>query len=191
MGTDLPVQQTWDTTIGQDGAHGIMTNFLGGEQGVASGEGTAEEWATGVLPDLEQIWPGMDAAWTGKAVRMHWPTVPTMKGSYACYKPGQWAFYGVEGQREGNLHFCGEHTSLDFQGYMEGGAETGALVAAEILEDLETTQPAGMVAALGIKLLLPQAGYRAKSFPRENPFQRRRRIRQIARDLLQKLESDR
>lgn len=190
MGTDLPVQQTWDTTIGQDGAHGIMTNFLGGEQGLASGEGTAEDWAAGVLPDLEQIWPGMDAAWTKKAVRMHWPTVPTMKGSYACYKPGQWAFFGLEGQREGNLHFCGEHTSLDFQGYMEGGAETGAFVAAEILEDLETAQPAGLVTALGIKLLLPQAGYRAKSFPRENPFQRRRRIRQIARDLLQKLEKD-
>jgi hypothetical protein len=35
------------------------------------------------------------------------------------------------------VHFCGEHTSADFQGWMEGGAETGAAVAAEILVDLE------------------------------------------------------
>ena len=97
MTTDLPVQQTWETTVGQEGTHGIVTNFLGGEQGVASGNGTPEAWAEGVLPNLETIWPGMEAAYTGTAVRMHWPTVPTMMGSYACYKPGQWAFFGTEG----------------------------------------------------------------------------------------------
>jgi monoamine oxidase len=67
---------------------------------------------------------------------MHWPTHPHTLGSYACYRPGQWAFYGIEGAREGNVHFCGEHCSLEFQGYMEGAAETGALVAAAILDDL-------------------------------------------------------
>ncbi|MEO8181028.1 MAG: FAD-dependent oxidoreductase [Deltaproteobacteria bacterium] len=39
---------------------------------------------------------------------------------------------GLEGERAGNLHFCGEHTSVDFQGYMNGGAETGERVAAEL-----------------------------------------------------------
>lgn len=188
MTTDLPVQQSWDTTIGQDGEHGILTNFLGGNQGAVSGDGTPEEWAASVLPNLETIWPGMDAAFTGTAVRMHWPTVPTMKGSYACYTPGQWAFFGLEGEREGNLHFCGEHTSLDFQGYMEGGAETGALVAAEILDDLELAKPQGMVKALGVKLLIPQSTYGAKRFPRENAFKRKKRIRAIARDLLKDLD---
>jgi hypothetical protein len=119
---------------------------------------------------------------------MHWPTVPTMKGSYACYKPGQWAFYEVEGRREGKLHFCGEHCSLDFQGYMEGAAETGALVAAEILDDLEAAKPDGMVKALGLKLVIPQSTYRAGRFPRENPFRRRRRIRAIAAELLASLD---
>ncbi len=189
MSTDLPVQQSWDTTIGQSGAHGILTNFLGGDQGVASGDGTPEEWAAAVVPNLETIWPGMAAAFTGTAIRMHWPTVPTMKGSYACYTPGQWAFFGLEGAREGNLHFCGEHTSLDFQGYMEGGAETGALVAAEILEDLEVAKPQGLVKCLGLKLLIPQSTYRASAFPRENPFKRKKRIREIARALLRDLEA--
>jgi monoamine oxidase len=189
MVTDLGVQQSWDTTIGQDGAHGILTNFLGGQAGLDSGAGEATDWAEGVMPDLETIWPGMQAAYTGEAVRMHWPTVPTMKGSYACYKPGQWAFFGLEGEREGNLHFCGEHTSLDFQGYMEGGAESGGFVAAEIIEDSDMAQPQGMIKALGVKLLVPQAGYRAQVYGNMNAFQRRRRARAIYAELAEKVRA--
>jgi monoamine oxidase len=178
MTTDLGVQQTWETTIGQDGAHGILTNFLGGDQGVASGSGTPEAWAAGVLPTLETIWPGMTAAFTGTAVRMHWPTVPTALGSYTCYEPGQWAFYGLEGERDGNVHFCGEHTSLDFQGWMEGAAESGGLVAAEILDELGVAKPQALVAALGLKLHMPQSTYRASELSRLNPFARRRIVRE-------------
>lgn len=136
--TDLPLQQTWDSAVGQDGAGGVLTNFLGGDQGVASGEGTPEAWFTGtVVDDLDGIFAGAAAAYVAdSAIRMHWPTQEQTLGSYGCYLPGQWSFYGREGEREGNLHFCGEHTSLEFQGYMEGAAETGALVAMAILEDL-------------------------------------------------------
>ncbi len=190
MTTDLPVQQTWETTVGQEGTHGIVTNFLGGEQGVASGNGTPEAWAEGVLPNLETIWPGMEAAYTGTAVRMHWPTVPTMMGSYACYKPGQWAFFGTEGAREGDVHFCGEHTSLDYQGYMEGAAETGALVAAEIIDDTGGTMAQSHVQALGLKLLMPQACYKAWRLEGMNFLQRRRRVRAILEEAYRALESD-
>ena len=33
----------------------------------------------------------------------------------------------------GNLYFAGEHTSLDWQGYMNGGAEWGQLVAQRLI----------------------------------------------------------
>jgi monoamine oxidase len=184
--TDLGVQQTWETTIGQEGTHGIITNFLGGQQGTASGAGTEVEWVNGILPDLEQVWPGMTAAFTGTAVRMHWPTVPTMKGSYACYKVGQWAFFELEGAREGNVHFCGEHCSLDFQGYMEGAAETGALVAAEIIEDQGATKPQGLLQVLGPKLVIPQSVYKHGRWGKLNPFERRR----IKRDVLARLAAE-
>ena len=49
----------------------------------------------------------------------------TWQNGYTCYRPGQWSFWPLEGEREGSLHFCGEHTSPDFQGWMEGAAETG------------------------------------------------------------------
>jgi monoamine oxidase len=189
LGTDLPVQQTWDTSIGQDGTAGILTNFLGGDQGAASGDGTPEAWLTGVLPDLEAVWPGTQAAYVAdSAVRMHWPTAPNFKGSYTCYRVGQWAYWSLEGVREGNVHFCGEHTSLDFQGWMEGAAETGGLVAAEIIDELGGTMTPQHVASLGPKLLVPQACFRAARMV--DPSGRRLRRgerRRIMADLLRRL----
>lgn len=175
--TDLGVQQGWDTTIGQDvGEAGVWTNFVGGDQGVASGSGTAEAWFQGILADLEEIWPGTMAAWEGTAARMHWPTFEWAEGSYTCYRVGQWAFWSLEGAREGNVHFCGEHCSLDFQGWMEGAAETGGLVAAEILDDLGVPHSEGLKRALATKLALPQAAYRRPT-PARLPWRSRRRLR--------------
>jgi monoamine oxidase len=43
----------------------------------------------------------------------------------------------MEKERQGNCHFAGEHTSQDFQGYLNGAVETGARAANEILGDLK------------------------------------------------------
>lgn len=178
--TDLPAQQTWETTIGQDGASGILTNFLGGTRGLECDAGTADDQFRAALPDVEIVWPGVTAAYVdGSAQRMHWPTVPTAKGSYTCYRPGQWAYWSTEGTREGNLHFCGEHCSLDFQGWMEGAAETGALVAAEILDDLGVARSERHERIVARKLLLPQACYHGDRGPRLRWTQRRRLARAL------------
>ncbi|MEZ4321659.1 MAG: NAD(P)/FAD-dependent oxidoreductase [Myxococcota bacterium] len=153
---DLPFQQSWDTSLGQEGPGAILTNFLGGEQGTASAAGDAETWVEDVLlPGLDAVFPGVSEAWTGEAVRMHWPTEPNTKGSYTCYLPGQWEWWSTEGDQEGNLHFCGEHTSADFQGWMEGGAESGGRVAAEVLGDLGVALPAGLARLQRLRSALP------------------------------------
>jgi monoamine oxidase len=57
-----------------------------------------------------------------------------VKGSYACYKVGQWTtIAGAEIEPVGNLLFAGEHCSFDYQGYMNGGAETGRRAAESII----------------------------------------------------------
>jgi monoamine oxidase len=38
--------------------------------------------------------------------------------------------------RQKNVFFAGEHTSVNFQGYMEGAAEEGARAGQEILTQL-------------------------------------------------------
>jgi monoamine oxidase len=159
--SDLDLQQTWDTSIGQPGPRGILTNFLGGDAGVAAGDVDPEEYYTGLLVDLERIFPGVtDAYRADSARRMHWPSYEFTLGSYTCYQPGQWAFWTHEGEREGNLHFCGEHTSADFQGWMEGGAETGALVAAEILGDIGLDPSPELARLLETKTVVPQPTFR-------------------------------
>ncbi len=135
--TDLPFQCTWETSRLQPGAEGILTNFTGGRRGVALGAGPAEERAQELVDDLDRVFRGAADAYDRRVSRMHWPTFPWTRGSYASYRVGQaTAFGGAEGEPVGNLHFCGEHASADAQGFMEGGALTGAMAALEVARDL-------------------------------------------------------
>jgi len=136
--TDLPFQVTWETSRAQAGEEGILTNFTGGNVGVTLGQGSAEERAKAVVGELERIFPGLTEAHDpSQAVRFHWPTHDWTRGSYSCYRPGQWTgLAGAEGMQVGGLHFAGEHTSLDAQGFMEGGCESGERAAAEVLQAL-------------------------------------------------------
>jgi len=136
--TDLPFQLTWETSRLQQGRAGILTNFTGGAHGVELGQGTAAEQAARMVADLERVFPGVTAARAGmKEVRFHWPSFQWTHGSYASYLTGQrTAFRGLEGEAVDGLHFAGEHCSLDAQGFMEGGCETGERAAKEIAEAL-------------------------------------------------------
>jgi len=80
---------------------------------------------------------GLTALWNGKSQLQDWTSYPLTCGSYSFWKVGQYTkFAGVEGEMEGNCHFCGEHTSLDSQGYLNGAVESGERVAAEIVAAL-------------------------------------------------------
>jgi monoamine oxidase len=136
--TDLPFQLVWETSRLQSGRAGILTNFSGGQHGVAVGQGSPAEQARALVRDLERIFPGVEAARDGMAeARFHWPTNRWVRGSYASYLAGQWTTVrGLEGEPVGTLHFAGEHCSLDAQGYMEGGCETGERAATALLATL-------------------------------------------------------
>jgi monoamine oxidase len=129
-------QTLWETSRGQAGAAGILTVFTGGNEGVAVGQGTPDERAQVYLPAIDAIYPGTGAAYRpNSAVRMHWPSFEFTKGSYACLKPVQGGWLDKIGERNGNLLFAGGHTSVDFQGYMEGAAESGIRAAEALLAD--------------------------------------------------------
>jgi monoamine oxidase len=134
--TDLPSQLTWETSRHQAGQSGVLTNFTGGRHGVELGAGTAGEQASALVRDLDRIFPGIAGLRAGmKEVRFHWPSHPYTKGSYSSYLPGQWTgFRGVEGESVDGLHFAGEHCSLEAQGFMEGGCETGEAAAQRVLK---------------------------------------------------------
>ena len=136
--TDIGFQQCWDTSLLQSSTDaGILVNFTGGQKGVQIGMGSPANQRDAFLNQLEAVVPGAKKASTADVARMHWPTVPWVEGSYACYKPGHYTtLRGAEGERVGNLHFCGEHTDLPMQGFMEGAVASGKRVAQEIAGDL-------------------------------------------------------
>ena len=141
---DTGYQHTWDVTRGQGGDTGILVSFTGGGVGAAfTGDlgdpDTIQNYARKFLSQLEPAFPGITAEWNGLATLDVPARVPTLLGSYAYWKPGQYTrFAGVEQERSGNCHFAGEHCSIDFQGYMEGGAQEGARAASEILSDYKS-----------------------------------------------------
>jgi monoamine oxidase len=95
-------------------------------------------FARQLLSQMEPIFPGITAQWNGKAMLSTPFTDPNFLCSYSCWKPGQYTgFSGYEKARQGNIHFAGEHCSINFQGFMEGGAEEGVRAANEILSDLK------------------------------------------------------
>jgi monoamine oxidase len=142
--TDAGFQVTWETSRAQKGTAGVLTNFTGGAEGLAAGRGTAAERAAELASRLDTVFPGISAHHRAReAVRFHWPTHPWTLGSYACYRTGQTtAFGGAEGEREGGVFFAGEHTSRDFQGFMEGACESGERAAKEVLSAMGVTAPA-------------------------------------------------
>ncbi|MCZ7604953.1 MAG: FAD-dependent oxidoreductase [Planctomycetota bacterium] len=132
--TDQPFQLAWDNARLQPGAAGGITLYSGGKAALEVGQGTPKSQVERLLPGLEKAYPGAEWAYTGKLLRMHWPSHAFTKASYACYRPGQWTtIAGHEIEPVGNLLFAGEHCSGDFQGYMNGGAETGRVAAEAIL----------------------------------------------------------
>lgn len=132
--SDERFQLVWDNAALQPSTSSGITFYSGGKLGIEAGEGTAQEALAKLMPGLEKAYPGSTRQHNGNASRFHWPTHPFTKGSYAAYLPGQWTTIGgAEGESVGNLHFAGEHTSVDFQGYMNGGAQSGADAAKAVL----------------------------------------------------------
>jgi monoamine oxidase len=132
--TDLEFQCCWETSRGQPGSHAILTNFAGGNLGLHLNDGDVQDRAARFASQADRIFPGAIDAFTKKAVRQHWPSSPFALGSYTCYKPGQYTTLADSvATPVGNLFFAGEHTSAEFNGYMEGAAESGERAAKEVL----------------------------------------------------------
>jgi monoamine oxidase len=135
--TDLPLQCTWESSRGQAGESGILTNFLGG--------GGAKPFTTERFDkfreELNRVFPGIAAKFDGKRALMNWPEYKFTRGSYTCPLVGQYTtLLNVTGEPElgGQLIFAGEHTSGDFSGFMNGAVQSGNRAAKEILEPKKT-----------------------------------------------------
>lgn len=141
--SDSGFHSSWDVTRAQPGRAGIMNFYSGGA--VTTAMQTSCAFATAANPGAyadalttleraEIIFPGLSAQWNGKATQSIPHLNPLMRASYAFYKPGQYTgFGGYEGARQGGVLFCGDHTTQDYQGFMEGAAFEGRRAARQLI----------------------------------------------------------
>jgi monoamine oxidase len=138
--SDTGLQVTWEESIAQEGAAGLLVAFTGGTRGAsfpvdrAHGEAPAAVRDEALGDEAAVLGPAVAAQATGTARLDSWVHDPCTAGSYSYWGVGQYTgIRGEEGRPEPPFHFCGEHTSLRYQGFMNGAVETGDRVAAEIL----------------------------------------------------------
>ena len=136
--SDQPFQLGWDSSQLQKGKAGGYTFLTGGKMSDAMKNLPVGKKVLQYISQLNKIFPGVSKHYNGKNGIFYWPTHPHTLASYACYKVGQWtSIGGAESEPIGNLLFAGEHCSIDFQGYMNGGAETGRVAAETLIQMLK------------------------------------------------------
>jgi monoamine oxidase len=139
---DGVVQGGWDATSYQPGKTGILAALPGGDTALEWGQrygltaysGRPPETMTDAfLQGFDALFPHVSPAFNGRSYFVWSPGDPHILGAYSYLAVGQFtAFNGIQGKREGNLHFAGEQTSQDFQGYIEGALRSGYRCAAEV-----------------------------------------------------------
>ncbi len=142
-------QCSWHVTRAQPGTSGILIGYTGGTPtllrseiadvsfgvvDVGSSGADIATLATQFVAQLEQIFPGITPLYNGKATLSIPHNDPDFNLAYSFWRVGQYqAFAGYERAPQGNIFFAGEHTSVNFQGYMEGGAAEGVRAAGEVM----------------------------------------------------------
>ena len=130
FGSDAPTGAVWDGNENQRGRPGILTFLAGGHASAALQDILRHEGERGVVQRI---------AWLGKPSRLLtsqttvWDRDPWARGGYAYFDPGFDPLWrGWLARPAGRVVFAGEHTSIKFQGYMNGAVESGLRAAAEI-----------------------------------------------------------
>ena len=130
-GTDLPIGAIWDGNEEQRGRSGILTLLAGGSASRHTKELLSQGGAEAVMARLK--WLGATQAVLRASHHVSWEDDTFVRGGYAVFQPGydpeQRAWLSRPHRR---ILFAGEHTSLRWQGYMNGAVESWLRAALEV-----------------------------------------------------------
>lgn len=130
-GTNLAIGAVWDANEEQRGNAGILTLLAGGR---ASAE-TQQMLTTGGPERIvrELTWLDLKKASLLACDSVSWEHDPWARGGYAFFDPGyKPALRDWLARPFGRVFFAGEHTSVKWQGYMNGAVESGLRAAEEV-----------------------------------------------------------
>jgi monoamine oxidase len=131
FGSPLPFGAVWDANEEQRGRPGILGLLAGGGASDATHAIVAKHGAQGLSDALD--WLGSRRAELITSRQIVWEQDPLARGGYAYFDPGfDPALRAWLARPAGRLFFAGEHTSIKWQGYMNGAIESGRRAAAEV-----------------------------------------------------------
>jgi monoamine oxidase len=132
IGSALPIGAVWDGNEEQRGKHGILTLMAGGSSSRDTQAIVEHEGIAGLVQRLD--WLGAKDAELVSSRQMAWEAEPYSRGGYAFFDTGfDPALRSWLARPCGHIFFAGEHTSIAWQGYMNGAIESGRRAAAEIV----------------------------------------------------------
>jgi monoamine oxidase len=131
FGSPLPFGALWDGNEEQRGRSGILSLLAGGSASDATQAIVSRQGPRGLVHTLD--WLGADHAELVASRQFVWEQDPYARGGYAFFDPGfDPALRAWLPRPAGRLFFAGEHTSIKWQGYMNGAVESGLRAAAEV-----------------------------------------------------------
>jgi len=131
LGSPLPFGALWEANEEQRGRAGILSLLAGGGASDATQEIAARQGIAGLADALEFL--GSRRADLTASRQVVWEHDPFARGGYAFFDPAfDPALRAWLGRPAGRLFFAGEHTSIKWQGYMNGAVESGLRAAAEV-----------------------------------------------------------
>ncbi len=130
FGTDLPTGAVWDASEDQGREPAILCLLAGGNASAEIRDIAASEGDEGLVSRL--AWLGRPSRLQARAL-VSWDEDQWARGGYAAFGPRfdpmlrSWL-----ARPAGRVLFAGEHTSGEWQGYMNGAIESGLRAAAEV-----------------------------------------------------------
>ncbi len=131
FGSPLPFGAGWEANEEQRGKAGILALLAGGSASDSTADIIERDGVAGLVRALDWLGSGDATLLAWKQAR--WEADPWSRGGYAVFDPPfRPALRGWLALPCGRLFFAGEHTSIRWQGYMNGAVESGRRAAAEI-----------------------------------------------------------
>jgi monoamine oxidase len=131
FGSPLAFGAVWDGNEEQRGRAGILSLMAGGSASEATDAILHRHGPAALARQLE--WLGSRQAQLVQTHHVPWHEEEWSRGGYAYFDPAFDATLRAQLALPcGRVFFAGEHTSLEWQGYMNGAIESGRRAAAEI-----------------------------------------------------------
>jgi monoamine oxidase len=131
FGSSLPFGAVWDGNEEQKGKPGILSLLAGGAASTLTQSMIEKGGMASLVASLD--WLGAKNVEVMRSHRTVWEADPWVRGGYAYFDPSYDPALRLWLPRPfGRLFFAGEHTSLRWQGYMNGAIESGRRAAAEV-----------------------------------------------------------